>query len=315
MRASASGPLTRSSTEVRRSSSRTSGGWRSSTSASRYAGHGPLAAGELAHEALRVGMPGERDRRQPQAGRPSLGALVQQRQPLVGQRRPRIASSSSRASSSEKRRSAAAQLVQLAREPQPMQPEPRAPRAWPARRAAAAAAGRGTARATARASAEHSSCRSSITSTTGSSSDRSSDSSRSTTASPWKAGDGLTRSTSPSPPTAPDSASTTDSQNRCASRSPRSTDTHATRPPARRHRPTSAAARSCRCPQARTPRRRRPAGVRQEMEQWVAPDQPAFAGSMVRPGAARGWRSIHRASRVLPAGASQERRVPIARTA
>ena len=56
-------------------------------------------------------------------------------------------------------------------------------------------------------------------------------------------------------------------------------------------------------------------GVRQEMEQRVAPDQPAFAGSTLRPGAARGWRSIHRASRVLPAGASQERRVPIARTA
>ena len=39
--------------------------------------HGPLAAGELGHEALRVRVRGQRDRRQAQTGRPSLGAFVQ----------------------------------------------------------------------------------------------------------------------------------------------------------------------------------------------------------------------------------------------
>ena len=47
------------------------------------AGDGPLAAGELAHEPLRVRVPGERDRRQAQAGGPSLGPLVKQRHRLV----------------------------------------------------------------------------------------------------------------------------------------------------------------------------------------------------------------------------------------
>ena len=41
--------------------------------------HGPLAAGELGHEALRVRVRGQRDRRQAQTGRPSLGAFVQRR--------------------------------------------------------------------------------------------------------------------------------------------------------------------------------------------------------------------------------------------
>ena len=39
--------------------------------------HGPLAARELGHEALGVRVRGQRDRRQPQTGRPSLGAFVQ----------------------------------------------------------------------------------------------------------------------------------------------------------------------------------------------------------------------------------------------
>ena len=41
--------------------------------------HGPLAARELGHEPLRVRVRGQRDRRQAQAGRPSLGAFVQRR--------------------------------------------------------------------------------------------------------------------------------------------------------------------------------------------------------------------------------------------
>ena len=45
-----------------------------------------LAAGELRHEPLRVGMTGQRDRRQPQARGPPLGPLVQQRDPGRRQR-------------------------------------------------------------------------------------------------------------------------------------------------------------------------------------------------------------------------------------
>ena len=45
-----------------------------------------VAAGELRHEALRVGVTGERDRRQPQARGPPFGPLVQQRRPGLGQR-------------------------------------------------------------------------------------------------------------------------------------------------------------------------------------------------------------------------------------
>jgi hypothetical protein len=39
----------------------------------------PFAARELRHEPLRIGVLGERDRRQPQAGRPPFCALVEQR--------------------------------------------------------------------------------------------------------------------------------------------------------------------------------------------------------------------------------------------
>ena len=79
------------------------------------------------------------------------------------------------------------------------------------------------------ASAELSSCRSSITSTHLPSSEARSDSSRPTTASPSKPGAAPSRCTKPSRPTAPLNASITASQKRWASRSPRSTDTHATR--------------------------------------------------------------------------------------
>jgi hypothetical protein len=41
------------------------------------AGDRALGAAELAHERFRIGMPGERARRQPQPRRPALGALVQ----------------------------------------------------------------------------------------------------------------------------------------------------------------------------------------------------------------------------------------------
>jgi hypothetical protein len=53
--------------------------------------HGPLAARELGHEALRIGMPRQRDRREAQAGRPPLGPLVEQRDPSIRERYPRNA--------------------------------------------------------------------------------------------------------------------------------------------------------------------------------------------------------------------------------
>ena len=88
VRKSASGPLTRSRIDVRSSRSRTSAGWRSSTSASRYAATVRSLPENSLHEALGIRMRGERDRRQPQPGRPALGALVQQRHGRVGERDP-----------------------------------------------------------------------------------------------------------------------------------------------------------------------------------------------------------------------------------
>ena len=275
------------------------------------AGHRALAAGELPHEALRVGMPGERDRRQPQAGGPSLGALVQQRQPPRRRARPRTppaapaprrarsagrASRSSVSSPASRSRCSPSRGL-LARGQHDAQPR--------------RAGGRGSARATLSASAERSSCRSSITSTTGSSSDRGPTAAARPPPRRWKAGDGLDALHEPAPPTAPASASTTDSQNRCASRSPRSTDTHADAvrgPTASAHErsstvlPLPAGAQTTTTPPGR--------GVRQEMEQRVAPDQPAFAGSM-RPARRRARVAVYPSGitcSVLPAGASRKER-------
>ena len=49
-------------------------------------GHRPLGAGELFGEPPRIGVPGQRQRRQPQPGRPPLGPLHQQRR--IGQLHP-----------------------------------------------------------------------------------------------------------------------------------------------------------------------------------------------------------------------------------
>ena len=48
--------------------------------------HRPLAPGELAHEALRIGVLRERECRQPQPGHPALGPFVQQRHGVVVER-------------------------------------------------------------------------------------------------------------------------------------------------------------------------------------------------------------------------------------
>ena len=86
------------------------------------AGNGALAARELRHEPLRVGMRRKRDRRQP-ARDPALGPLVQQRRACVGERDagrlqqlPRLVP--------RKAEIRAAQLGQSVRQAQAVQPEP-----------------------------------------------------------------------------------------------------------------------------------------------------------------------------------------------
>jgi hypothetical protein len=48
-------------------------------------GDGPLAARELAHEAVRLGASGEREGGQPQPGGPALGPVAEEREALRGQ--------------------------------------------------------------------------------------------------------------------------------------------------------------------------------------------------------------------------------------
>ena len=137
----------------------------------------------------------ERERRQPQAGGPAFGALMQQRDGVVGKRDSRRLQQLPRLLDREPQ-IGAADLGQLAGQAQAMQPEPRGPAASPAPRAAAAAAGRGSARAAGRPRLSESSCRSSMISTAGSSSRRRSDSSCSMRASPRNSGVAPTGSTS-----------------------------------------------------------------------------------------------------------------------
>ena len=122
VRASASGPLTRSSTEVRRSRSRTSAGWRSSTSASRY----PATVRSLPENSRRTA----RDR----GARPARSRRAAGRRPTL-RSAPRAAPTASSESGSRSPRATpglvqreaqigAADLGQRARQPQPMQPEP-----------------------------------------------------------------------------------------------------------------------------------------------------------------------------------------------
>jgi hypothetical protein len=86
--------------------------------------HGPLAAGELRHEALRVRVRRQRDHRQAQTGRPSLGALVQQGQASIGQSDP--AGTEHGAGFLEREpQIRPAQFAQLARQPQTVQAQRR----------------------------------------------------------------------------------------------------------------------------------------------------------------------------------------------
>ena len=137
-----------------------------------------------------------------------------------------VASRSARVSSSEKRRSGARSSASSPASRRRCRPSAGSSRVASTTRSPA---GRRVTSISnhASASSEASSCRSSITRSSGSWSRSSSPRSRSTTGAPAKRGVGLTRSTTSSP-AAVASASITWSQNRCASRSPRSTVTQAT---------------------------------------------------------------------------------------
>ena len=85
--------------------------------------HRPLAAGELGREPLRVRVPGQRQRRQPQPGRPPLGPLVQHPQRRPGQLHPRRRQQLPRLGQAEPQ-VGRAELGQLPLQPQPVQSQP-----------------------------------------------------------------------------------------------------------------------------------------------------------------------------------------------
>ena len=86
--------------------------------------HGPFAAGELGYEPLRIRVLGERDGGQAQAGRPSLGALIEQCEAAIREPDPGCSQQLLRLLEREPeiRRT---NLVQLAGQPQAMKAEPR----------------------------------------------------------------------------------------------------------------------------------------------------------------------------------------------
>jgi hypothetical protein len=85
--------------------------------------HRPLGAGELRREPLRIRMPGQRQRRQPQPGRPPLRPVHQQPQRRVGQPYSRRRRQLSRLGHGEPQ-IIGADLGQLPLQPQPVQPQP-----------------------------------------------------------------------------------------------------------------------------------------------------------------------------------------------
>ena len=85
--------------------------------------HRPLAAGELGREPVRVRMPGQRQRRQPQPRRPALGTVIQQPEGGAGQlypgrfeQRPRLLAGEPQVGRAD--------LGELPRQPQPVQAQP-----------------------------------------------------------------------------------------------------------------------------------------------------------------------------------------------
>ena len=150
-------------------------------------GDGAVAAGELGHEPLGVGVTGQRERRQPQARGPPLGPLVQQRRPSLGQRDPRGVQELA-GFALGKAQVGCADLGQLAGQAELMQAQPRDRDAWPAPHARCGGRFVSSRVSWASASGECSSWRSSITSVTPSRASASSDSTRSTIARPLKPG-------------------------------------------------------------------------------------------------------------------------------
>ena len=87
-------------------------------------GDGPLAAGELRDEPLGIGVPRQRDRREPQTGRPPLGPLPESRRSLIGQRDPARLEQPPGLLEGEAQ-VGVADIRQRARQPQAVQPEAR----------------------------------------------------------------------------------------------------------------------------------------------------------------------------------------------
>ena len=214
-------------------------------------GHRPLTAGKLRREPPRILAPGQRQRRQPQPRRPPLGPPVQHPQrrirqlnprrpeqlPRLGQAEPQIPPRISVSSPSSRNRCNPSRTPCRVASTNRNSSGPRSSSSSSCRRA----------------SADPSSCTSSTTSQTRSSNRARSFSSRSTTAHPSSSGAADSARTSPDPAAVRRSAPTTDSQNRCPSRSPASTGTHAARPPGPPPRSTTAATPSSRSPPAPTP--------------------------------------------------------------
>ena len=228
MSKSASSPFTRSSTEVRSSSRRTSCGCRSSTSASRYSATVRSLPENSAANRSGSGCPASDSAasRSP-AAQPSVRSYSCSRAgpdssiPTV--------SNIARASPRVKRRSAARISVSSPASRNRCRPSRRS---WRVARTNLSPAGaRITSSSNWRsASAERSSCRSSITSQTRSSSEARSASSHSTTSQPSRSGAAIRGRTSFDPAAVSRSAPSTESQNRCGSRSSPCTGTHAASP-------------------------------------------------------------------------------------
>ena len=210
------------------------------------AGDRPLAAGELGDEALGIRVPG-RARSRRAAGRPPSPRSARAAAPRLRRTSVTPLALQQLARLLEREAQVGARIsVSRAVEAQPVQPERRVLRVASTTRSCGGSAP-GSARADAAPPRSRSSCRSSMTSTTRLL-QRRADRPAAARRRPRREtpASAPTRSTSPSSPTAPASASTTDSQKRCASRSPRSTETQATRGLGGL-RPRSAAAPSSRC--------------------------------------------------------------------
>ena len=187
-------------------------------------GDGPLAAGELGREPLRVRVPGQRQGSQPQPGRPALGPRMQQLQGRPRQlhsRRSEQLPGLSQAEPQVRR----ADLGELSLQPQPVQPQPQimpGRQHEPQLRRGAHQQQLKLAQRLGRPQLVHVV----DTSQSRSCSGARSFSSRSTTVHPSRSGTAVSSRTSLDPAEVWRNAPSTDSQNRCGSRSSRPIATH-----------------------------------------------------------------------------------------